>query len=118
LISNNLAQSVQLLARCLFSLILILYGQIDSIYGLIFRRTSPIDIAPIQNYKNEKSGIKKMPEYFDRYIHKTDDVTYIKALEIGLNELESLPLSKWEALGDPTYAERKVVSEGYTATPH
>jgi DinB superfamily len=55
----------------------------------------------------KKSDIKKMPEYFDRYIHKTDDVTYIEALEISLTELESFPLAKWETLGDRTYAEGK-----------
>ncbi len=48
-----------------------------------------------------------MPEYFDRYIHKTDDVTYMEALEISLSELENLPVTKWEALGDRTYAEGK-----------
>jgi hypothetical protein len=55
----------------------------------------------------KKSDIKKMPEYFDRYINKTDDVTYIQALEISLSELEYLPVAKWEALGDRTYTEGK-----------
>jgi DinB superfamily len=57
--------------------------------------------------KMKKSDIKKMPEYFDRYINKTDDVTYIQALEMSLSELENLELAKWEALGDRTYAEGK-----------
>lgn len=42
----------------------------------------------------KKSDIKKMPEYFDRYINLTDDVTYLEALEISLKELENAPIEK------------------------
>lgn len=55
----------------------------------------------------KKSDIKKMPEYFDRYINLTDDVTYIEALETSLVELENAPLEKWKALGDRVYAKDK-----------
>jgi hypothetical protein len=55
----------------------------------------------------KKSAIKKMPEYFDRYINLTDDVSYLEALETSLNELLNAPIEKWKALGDKTYAEGK-----------
>jgi hypothetical protein len=55
----------------------------------------------------KKSDIKKMPEYFDRYINLTDDVTYLDALLISLKELESAPIDKLKALGDNTYAKDK-----------
>lgn len=55
----------------------------------------------------KKSDIKYMPKYFDRYINLTDDVTYLEALQISLKELENLPIEKFEALGDKTYAENK-----------
>ena len=55
----------------------------------------------------KKSDIKKMPEYFDRYINFTDDVTYLEALEVSLKELENAPIEKWKALGDKVYAEGK-----------
>ena len=48
----------------------------------------------------KKSDIKKMPEYFDRYIMLTDDVTCIDALEISLKELEQAPLEKWLQLNE------------------
>lgn len=54
-----------------------------------------------------KSDIKVMPEYFDRYINLTDDVTYLQALELSLTELENAPLDKWKALGNRAYAEGK-----------
>lgn len=55
----------------------------------------------------KKSDIKVMPEYFDRYINLTDDLTYLQALELSLTELESAPLDKWRALGNRAYAEGK-----------
>lgn len=55
----------------------------------------------------KKSAIKKMPEYFDRYINLTDDVTYLEALEISMKELTELPLEKWKALGEKVYAPGK-----------
>lgn len=55
----------------------------------------------------KKSDIKKMPEYFDRYIMLTDDVTYMEALEISLKELENAPLDKWNLLSEKVYAAGK-----------
>lgn len=55
----------------------------------------------------KKTDIKKMPEYFDRYINLTDDVTYLEALEISLKELEDAPIDKWIALGEKVYAPGK-----------
>ena len=55
----------------------------------------------------KKSDIQQMPEYFDRYIHKTDDVTYLEALEISLKELENLPIEKYNNIGNHVYAPGK-----------
>ncbi len=55
----------------------------------------------------KKSAIQHMPEYFDRYILLTDDVTYIEALEISLQELIDAPLDTWKALGEKVYAPGK-----------
>ncbi len=55
----------------------------------------------------KKSAIQKMPEYFDRYINLTDDVSYLEALEISLKELYDAPIDKWKALGDLVYAPGK-----------
>lgn len=55
----------------------------------------------------KKSAIKRMPDYFDRYINLTEDVTYMEALEISLKELQQFPLDKWKALGERTYAPGK-----------
>jgi hypothetical protein len=53
------------------------------------------------------SDINPMPEYFDRYILQADDKELFEVLQTSLDELSSLPLDKWEALGDRTYAEGK-----------
>jgi hypothetical protein len=55
----------------------------------------------------KKSDIKTMPEYFDRYINLTDDVSYLEALDISFKELENLPIEKWKALGNKVYAPGK-----------
>jgi hypothetical protein len=55
----------------------------------------------------KKSDIKKMPEYFDRYIHLAEDTSVVAALQISLQELENAPLEKWIALGEKTYAPDK-----------
>lgn len=55
----------------------------------------------------QKSEIIKMPEYFDRYIHLTDDVSVLEALHISLEELNNAPVDKWKALGESVYAPGK-----------
>jgi hypothetical protein len=55
----------------------------------------------------KKSDIQRMPEYFERYINLTDDVTHIEALEMSLNELKNAPIDKWKALGEKIYAPEK-----------
>jgi len=54
-----------------------------------------------------KHDIDPMPEYFDRYIALADDVPYLDALQISLGELERLPKSDWETLGERVYAPGK-----------
>jgi hypothetical protein len=55
----------------------------------------------------KRSAINPMPEYFDRYINKTDDVPCHEALEISMRELEQLPLEKFRAIGEKVYAPGK-----------
>ncbi len=55
----------------------------------------------------KKSDIPKMPDYFDRYINLTDDVTHMEALATSLKELETAPIEKWKALGEKVYAPGK-----------
>jgi hypothetical protein len=54
-----------------------------------------------------KSDINAMPEYFDRYINLTDDVSLNIALKTSLEELENFPIEQWKALGEKTYATGK-----------
>lgn len=55
----------------------------------------------------KKDQINPMPEYFDRYINKTDDVTLMQALEMSVQELNALPVSSYKELGNKVYAEGK-----------
>jgi hypothetical protein len=55
----------------------------------------------------KRSDINPMPEYFDRYINRTDDKELLDVLRISLGELEQCPLEIWAALGNCTYAEGK-----------
>lgn len=55
----------------------------------------------------KKADIRKMPEYFDRYINLTEDVTLLEVLDISLSELENAPVEKWKALGEKVYAPGK-----------
>lgn len=48
-----------------------------------------------------------LPEYFDRYINKCDDVSILEALQQSLKELENVPVEKWKQLGDKVYAPGK-----------
>lgn len=53
------------------------------------------------------SNIKYCPEYFYRYIHKTDDLDFKILLQLSLEELNQTPIVQWEAIGDKVYAEGK-----------
>ncbi len=55
----------------------------------------------------KKAAIKKMPEYFDRYINLAEDVSVVDSLRLSLKELEQAPIELWKALGDKTYAKGK-----------
>lgn len=54
-----------------------------------------------------RSQLFPLPEYFDRYINKCDDVELMEALRISIEELDRFPISKWNALGDKVYAPGK-----------
>ncbi len=53
------------------------------------------------------SNIQYCPEYFYRYIHKTDDLDFITLLQLSLEELNQAPLVQWEIIGDKVYADGK-----------
>lgn len=55
----------------------------------------------------KRSELNPMPEYFDRYINKCDDVELLTALHTSIVELENAPFEKWDALGDKVYAPGK-----------
>lgn len=55
----------------------------------------------------KRSQISPMPEYFDRYIHMTDDIDILQAVQVSINELKNAPVAKWTALGDKVYAPGK-----------
>jgi sulfur carrier protein ThiS len=55
----------------------------------------------------KRSQLNPVPEYFDRYINKCDDVELIQAIQTSIDELDNLPLAQWKALGDRVYAPGK-----------
>jgi DinB superfamily len=55
----------------------------------------------------KRSQLDPMPEYFDRYINKCDDVELLDAIQISINELQNLPIEQWRALGNRVYAPGK-----------
>ena len=55
----------------------------------------------------KRSQLDPVPEYFDRYINKCDDVTILEAIQISIEELDNFPIEKWRALGDKVYAPGK-----------
>jgi DinB superfamily len=55
----------------------------------------------------KRSDIQQMPEYFDRYINLVADEDIIVALQDSLDYLNTIPLTKWQMLGDKVYAEGK-----------
>lgn len=55
----------------------------------------------------KRSMIDPLPDYFDRYINKCNDVDLIAAIEASAAELDKADLEKWNQLGDRTYAPGK-----------
>jgi hypothetical protein len=55
----------------------------------------------------KRSELKPVPEYFDRYINKCDDVELLTAIQTSIDELDNLPVVQWKALGDQVYAPGK-----------
>ena len=55
----------------------------------------------------KRSELTALPEYFDRYINKCDDVELLDAIRISIDELHQAPVDKWEARGDYAYAPGK-----------
>lgn len=53
------------------------------------------------------SQLPFLPEYFDRYINKCDDVELLEAIQTGIDELKNAPLERWKAIGEKTYAPGK-----------
>ncbi len=55
----------------------------------------------------KRSDIHPMPEYFDRYINRMEDIELMDALHQSLEEIENFPVAKWLELGDKVYAPGK-----------
>lgn len=55
----------------------------------------------------KRSQLYPLPEYFDRYINKCDDVELLEAIQTSIDELDHFPITKWNALGDKIYAPGK-----------
>jgi hypothetical protein len=55
----------------------------------------------------KRSALYPLPEYFDRYINKCDDVELVDAIQISIGELDKIPVDKWKAIGNKTYAPGK-----------
>ena len=55
----------------------------------------------------KKSALNPLPEYFDRYINKCDDVELLDAIQTSIQELDDAPVEKWKALGNSVYAPGK-----------
>lgn len=56
----------------------------------------------------KRSEINPLPNYFDRYILQYDENTTIAdAIQMSIDELDTLPLNQWKALGSQVYAPNK-----------
>jgi hypothetical protein len=55
----------------------------------------------------KRSQLSPMPEYFDRYISKCDDVEITAAIQTSIEELQKAPVEKWKTLGDKVYEQGK-----------
>ncbi len=54
-----------------------------------------------------RSQLNPLPQYFDRYINRCDDIELIDALKLCLEEIKAFPIEKWKSLGDNIYAPGK-----------
>ncbi len=55
----------------------------------------------------KRSQLTPIPEYFDRYINKCDDVELLEAIQTSIDELDFIPIEQWKALGTKVYAPHK-----------
>ena len=55
----------------------------------------------------KRSDIKKMPEYFDRYINQVDDIELETAFQNNLNTMAGLDMKSLESLKDKVYEPGK-----------
>lgn len=55
----------------------------------------------------KRSELKQLPEYFDRYILKCDDVHITEAIQTSIDEIYKFPVDIWDKLGDTVYAPGK-----------
>jgi uncharacterized protein YehS (DUF1456 family) len=55
----------------------------------------------------KRSEINPLPEYFDRYILKCDDADMIEVLKTAIKEVENLPITAYQKLGNMVYAPGK-----------
>lgn len=56
----------------------------------------------------KRSEINPLPAYFDRYILQYEgNTTILEAIQMSIDELDTLPLDQWKALGSKVYAPNK-----------
>lgn len=55
----------------------------------------------------KKADLPFMPEYHDRYIDLTDDVTLLDAIQTSIDEIDNLPLDQFRELGSRVYEPGK-----------
>ena len=55
----------------------------------------------------KKSELSQLPEYFDRYINKCDDIELLDAIQKSIEEVDAIDIEKWEAIGNYSYAPGK-----------
>lgn len=56
----------------------------------------------------KRSEINPLPNYFDRYILQYDsETTILEAIQKSIDDLDTLPLDDWKALGSRVYVPHK-----------
>ncbi|KAK0038692.1 DinB family protein [Biomphalaria pfeifferi] len=55
----------------------------------------------------KRSDIKKLPEYFDRYINLVDDIELSEAFDKSLRQIDDLDIEKLNRIGLRTYEDGK-----------